>query len=215
MSDLPDLDWFSAYKSLRSKISPKDTYQPDDGLNYWREQIFMRVITVIVVGSTFVVGLMAILSIQLGYWSILIMDLLAFTAAFVAAFARRIKIRTRIHIFMIIIYALGLSMQLIGGPIGNGNIILFVFPIMAAVLLGLKDAAIALGINIFTMALLGILLHFGLLENTGMTQYTTIDWIGNSAGLLFFNALTAFSLSILLKGLTNSFDRIQKTQSAL
>ena len=215
MSNIPGRKWLSGFKSFLDKITPDTIYQPDDGLNYWREQIFMRIIIVVVIGSTMVVGLMAMLSIQIQYWSILLVDLLAYTTAFIAAFSKRIKLRTRIHLFMIIIFSLGLSLQIIGGPIGNGIIILFVFPIMAAILLGLGEAAIALGMNLIATIVLGILLHTGTLENTGMAQYTMVDWIGSSIGFLFFNALVTFSLSTLLTGLNHSFKRIQETQTAL
>jgi PAS domain S-box-containing protein len=215
MFKIPGHGWLSGFKNLQQIYSPDNTYQPDDGMNYWREQIFMRVIIVVVIAAALVVGLTAILSIQMKYWTILVMDLLAFSAAFFAAFSRRLKLRVRIHLIMIIIFCLGLFLQIIGGPIGNGNIILFVFPVMAAILLGLRDATIALGMNIVTMIILGIMLHFGVLEDTGMAHYTLIDWIGTSTGLIFFDALITFSLAILLEGLTDSFDRVKKTQTAL
>ena len=211
----PNRRWSSVFKTLQNHISPDNTYQPDDGVNYWREQIFTRVIILMIIGSPLVVGIMAILSFQLKYWAILIVDLVAYVTAFVAAFSKRIKLRTRIHLFMIIIFSLGLALQLIGGPLGNGNIILFVFPIMAAILLGLWDATIALGMNVIAMIVLGILLNAGMLENTRMAQYSMIDWVGNSVGLLFFNALATFSISILLEGLNHSFSRIRETQTAL
>jgi PAS domain S-box-containing protein len=215
MSNIPGRDWFSGLKTFQDKITPDPIYQPDDGMNYWREQIFIRVITTILIGAVFIIGLLVILDVPIQYQAILVADIIAIATGFTAAYARRLGLRVRIHIFMIILFSLGFAIQLIGGPIGNGNLILFIFPIMAALLLGSRDAVRALALNAIAMTILSILLHFGLLEETGMAQYTVKDWIANSVGLLFFDGLAAFSLATLLEGLETSFRHINLTQTAL
>lgn len=215
MSNKPKRGLYAAFSAFFKRISPAETYHPEDGLEYWREQIFMRLIIIIVFGSTLVVGLMAVLTAQLQYWSVLIVDLLAYTAAIIAAFAKRLSLQIRIHIFMIIMFSLGVALQIIGGPFGNGSLLLFLFPMMAAALLGLRAVAIALGMNLVTLVLLGFLLNLGLLEHTGMGQYTMIDWVGISIGFIFFDAMVAFSLSVLLEGLMDGFTRSKKSEAAL
>ena len=207
--------FYTVIHSFIKKISPEETYHPEDGLAYWREQIFMRFIAIIIFGSTLVVGLIAILTVQQQYWSVLIVDLLAYTAAIIAAFAKRLSLQIRIHIFMIVIFSLGVALQIIGGPIGNGSLLLFLFPMMAAALLSLRAAAIALSVNLVTLILLGFLLNLSLLEHTGMGQYTMIDWVGTSVGFIFFNTLITFSLSVLLEGLMDGFTRSKKSEAAL
>lgn len=207
-------NWIIALRNFRDQISPNTTFSPEDGLDYWREQIFMRIIIAIVFGAIFVVGFLSILSISQEYWVILIFDLVAFFAAVIATFIKGIKLRTRVHIFMVITFSLGLTLQL-RGPLVNGGLILFVFPILAAILLGPSEAILALGLNFITSIVISILLFYGVLEGTPMEDFILKDWIGNSIGNLFFNALVTFSLSILLEGLADSFYRVQKTQSAL
>lgn len=215
MPDLPENSILRAIGGFIRRISPPQVYQPEDGLAYWREQIFLRVLVVMVLGSTLVVGAIAAITIELRYWPVLIVDILAYIASLFAAFSRRIPLQGRIHIFMVIVFSLGLALQIIGGPIGNGDLILFIFPILAATLLGWRAATTSLFLNLAALVLLGFFLDTAPLQNSGMASYTLLEWIGFSLGFMVFNTLIAYSLSLLLEGLTDGFNRSQKYADAL
>ena len=205
----------SKLEKLWEKFTPKRSFKPEDGLDYWREHIFLQFVSVMLLLGIILLLQVTLLDFQLQDTALIVVDLLAFSAVAFAAFAKKLKFRTRVHILMVIVYTIGLNLQIIGGTVGNGNVVLFMFPALAAILLGMREAAIALGLNFITLLILGILLSLGKLSDTGMAQYTLHQWIATASGLLFFNTLFTISISSLLRGYTKSYEGIKTARTAL
>ena len=205
----------SKLEKLWEKFIPARSFQPEDGLDYWREHIFLQFVSVMLLLGIILLLQVALLDFQLQDTALVVVDLLAFSAVAFAAFAKKLNFRIRVHILMVIVYTIGLNLQIIGGTVGNGNVVLFMFPALAAILLGMREAAIALGLNFITLLILGILLSLGKLSDTGMAQYTLHQWVATASGLLVFNTLFTISISSLLRGYTKSYERINTARTAL
>ena len=206
---------FAAIRAFFVKISPKGIYTPDDGIHYWREKIFMRIALITFLAATLALVGMAFVTIKTRYWSVLVVDILAYLIAILAAFGKKISLKNRTYLFIGMVFIMGIALQVIGGPISNGNLLLFIFPIMAAVFLGAQAAAMCIGVNSLVMIILGSLLQSSLLQHTGMAAYSLIDWIGVSIGFTTFSILITFSVSVLLENVVESFESKKKMEAAL
>ncbi len=215
MTKQPSREFFSKIPNALKKLFPKPQYQPDDGLAYWREQIFMRVVVMGVLFIAPLVGILALIAVRLQNWTGLISLCLAYLAGIVSAFFQRISIRYRIIIFLLTLYSFGLFLQIANGPIDNGFVLLFFFTIMSALLLDIDFAVYAMGLNFITFLILGILLISGVLQNSGMSYYSLNRWVGVIIGFIPVNLIATFSISVILTGLAKGIDDSKKSATAL
>jgi PAS domain S-box-containing protein len=215
MPKKPLIKLFATIRAFFVKISPKGIYTPDDGIHYWREKIFMRIALITFLAATLALVGMAFVTIKTRYWSVLVVDILAYLIAILAAFGKKISLKNRSYLFIGMVFIMGVALQVIGGPISNGTLLLFIFPILAAVFLGAQAAALCIGVNILVMIILGSLLQSSMLQHTGMAAYSLMDWAGVSIGFTTFSILITFSVSVLLENVVESFESKKKMEAAL
>jgi light-regulated signal transduction histidine kinase (bacteriophytochrome) len=94
------------------------------------------------------------------------------------------------------------------------QIYLMGFPVMAALLLGLRPALYALALNAVTLLAVGYLanadIQIGLLESTPF-----LKWVVITVNFIFVNALITLSIVLLLKGLEKTLARRKQSAEAL
>lgn len=137
---------------------------PKDGLRYWQEQILLLFLLVGVV-----VGLIAyipsvFLNIKEGTWLVAALDSAVYAIVIILFFCRLIPYRIRAGVVVSLAYLLGIALLWARGPLGSGSIWLFTFPLITAVLMGMRTSLISLVINALTLAILGCFIEGGFLD---------------------------------------------------
>jgi two-component system, cell cycle sensor histidine kinase and response regulator CckA len=115
--------------------------------------------------------------------------------------------------FPVIGYILGMVLLLTVGPFGGGPVWLFAFPIIVAILLGLRFALISLALNVGTIIIIGILLQIGHID----WDYSTINpiekWVVIGLNFMLLNSITTISIALISEGIQDLLMR-QKSMLA-
>lgn len=182
----------------------------DDGLQYWRE-LLLRLFLLICTFLGLLVYLPSVaLSIKEGLWVVAVADTIIYGFILILFFTPSFSYGIRAITISLLSYILGMVLLLTIGPHGGGPVWLFAFPIVVAILLGLRNSIIALIINIGTIVIVGILLQVGLVE-WGYEIINPVEkWIVVSFNFLFLNINITMAVAIIMGGIQNLVNR-QKT----
>lgn len=173
-------------------------------LRNWRERILSTILLVIVVlgGITAVPSVM--LAVSEGLWSIAWIDAIALAWVATIWRARKLPYRFRAANLLALIYLLGLWFLFMVGP--TSQIYLMAFPVMAALLLGLRPALLALVLNAVTLMGLGYLVNADL-HVPGFENMPLLRWLVITINFMFINSVITISCAVLLNRLENSLER--------
>jgi len=173
-------------------------------LHDWRE----RILSIILMCVAVLGALAAIPSIWLalhqGRWAIAWIDALALVWVLVLWYRRQLGYRVRTWSLLALTYLLGVWFLLNVGPVSQ--IYLMAVPVMAALLLGLRPALLALGLNALTLLGLGYLANADL-HVPGFEDRPFLEWAVITVNFLFINAIITVSCAVLLNRLENSLAR--------
>ena len=179
----------------------------DDGIRYWQERLVLVFIFVGAVFGLFVYLPSVALSIKEDLWSVAIADTIIYAWVVILFFSRSIPFAVRAASISLIGYILGMLLLLTIGPFGGGPVWLFTFPVIVAILLGLRISLIALAINAVTLIIIGILLQFGYVD----WDYSTINpvekWIVISLNFLLLNSIVTISIGLISGGIQDLLKR--------
>ena len=100
------------------------------------------------------------LSIKKDLWIVAVADTVMYAWIVIFFFRPPIPFAVRAVTVSLISYILGMVLLLTIGPFGGGPVWLFAFPVIAAILLGLRISLIALAVNVGTLIIIGVLLQF-------------------------------------------------------
>jgi len=175
-----------------------------DELRNWRERILSTILVVIVVLGSIAAVPSILLAVSEGLMAIAWIDAIAL--AWVVTLWRRpsLPYRFRAWNLLALLYLLGLWFLFVIGP--TSLIYLMAFPVMAALLLGLRPALLALALNAVT--LLGV----GYLANTdlhvpGFEQQPLMRWLVITINFMFVDSAITVSCAVLLNRLEQSLER--------
>ncbi len=179
----------------------------DDGIRYWQERLVLVFIFVGAVFGLFVYLPSVALSIKEDLWSVAIADTIIYAWVVILFFRRSIPFMVRAITVSLTGYILGMVLLLTIGPFGGGPVWLFTFPVIVAILLGLRISLIALAINAVTLIIIGILLQFGYVD----WDYSTINpvekWIVISLNFLLLNSIVTISIGLISGGIQDLLKR--------
>jgi PAS domain-containing protein len=185
----------------------------DDGIRYWQERLLMVFVFVGAVFGIFVYLPSVALSIKEDLWSVAVADTIIYAWVVILFFSRSIPFAVRAASISLIGYILGMLLLLTIGPFGGGPVWLFTFPVIVAILLGLRISLIALAVNAVTLIIIGILLQFGYVD----WDYSTINpvekWIVISLNFLLLNSVVTISIALISGGIQDLLKR-QKSMLA-
>lgn len=186
---------------------------PKDGIHYWQERVLLTLLL-----SASALGFLTYipsvyLSVKESLWVVAVADTLVLGTVLYLFFNPGLPYTVRAASIPLISYFLGLILIFTLGPFGAGPVWLFFFPVLTAVLMGVRASILALALNAFTVAFVGLLIHlnktelmaeFGFkpwhiaAENPGM------KWVVICANFMLLNILSAVCVTIVLNGLHNS-----------
>lgn len=205
------LRFWSAY--LKRICAPRNS--SDAGIVYWRERVLQYVAAAGLLIALFVVIPSAVILFRSGYIFLPAFDIAAFAVVLVLLWLPGLSYRFRTFIVLGALYTMGIAILVNLGAISGGPVWLFSFAVVTAVLLGLRGAIVAVLINAITIFIFAWLRHKGVVA-MGQPYYPTVGRIF-AAGInfVFLNALVAFSVSGLTRGLQSVISRAHRAHQEL
>jgi len=179
----------------------------DDGIRYWQERLLLVFVFTGVVLGLFVYLPSVALCIKEDLWSVAVADTIIYAWVVILFFRRSIPFVVRAVTVSLIGYILGMVLLLTIGPFGGGPVWLFAFPVIVAILLGLRMSLIALAVNAGTLIIIGILLQFGYMEWDYSTTNPVEKWIVISLNFLLLNSIITISIGLISGGIQDLLKR--------
>ncbi len=185
-----------------------------DSLTYWRINILFSILFAGVVFGIPIFAFFIRVAIHESLWGLLLIDLLAMISALFLLFFPGISLNVRSIIALFTTYGIGLFVIIHVGPLSGGPAWLFCFAVLSGVLLGSRAAILAIALNSATVILLAFLQIQGIWGAAFPTFHSHQLMIVGLGNFIFLNTLAAISVSVLVKGLTQSHKKeIRLTES--
>lgn len=185
------------------------------GLVHWRERILTTLL-----GTGLVIGLIvvipsALMAVQEHLWWLLLGHASAFGAAAVLFFHRTIPYTVKATATLIVCYGIGVFVVSNVGPLSGGPAYLFCFAVLAGVLLGVRAAALAVGVNGLTLIVLGAMMLSGTMGTEGVQFVTSMRALVAGFNFMLLNAVAAVSVAVLVRGLETMSRHEQEAAASL
>jgi PAS domain S-box-containing protein len=176
-------------------------------LIYWRSHILF---TIIMTGWIF--GTIAIIAsiglfIRENAWGLALLDAFCFVLCATLIFSNRIRYEIRSSIALFIFFAIGNGVILSVGPLSGGSLWLFTFAVLVAVLLGLRPALVAVFLNAFSLSVIAWLISTGKIGQDFPFFKTPQAMLATGVNFIVLNAIAAFSVAVLVKGLVSTHEK--------
>ncbi|GEM_PF-2619197 len=156
-----------------------------------------------------------LLSIRVRFWSVAVIDLLAYGWILAAALAPRWSYRTRAWGLLALLYVLALVLLTRLGSAGAGMLWLGAFPVMAAILLSPRAALVCWGLAAATLAAGAAGVSRGLIDAGPMTANPAnalAAWGVVSVNAMFLSAFIALPIALLLRGLEHTHRALSREE---
>ncbi len=202
------------WKNLKDTVAPPEPFHKDE-LLYWRERILFSILGGGLALSFFVVVPAAIMTFKEGMWALAVFNILVYLGALSLLIFRSIRYEIRASVTSLMTYALGLHIILSFGLLSGGPAWLFLFTVLAAVLLGLRAACAALTINAITLILIGMAIRTGQFGEHYTFVTTSEKLILAAANYMLLNAVAAISVAVLVRGLRSAAQREKAATDSL
>ena len=175
-----------------------------EDLDAWRARILSLLLLAGVVLGAIIALPSVLFSLSLGLWSVALVDLSALLFVIALRSNSSLTYRARAGIFCALIYVLGVALLLSVGVSSQSYLI--AFPVMAALLLGLRPAVLALLLNAATLAAVGYLssVQFPL---AGIDGLSLLKWMVLTLNFSFVSAMLTASILVLFTGLERALAR--------
>jgi two-component system, cell cycle sensor histidine kinase and response regulator CckA len=213
MVNLVPKTYTSRLKDFIGRRTTPTGLTPDDGIRYWQERLLLVFIFIGTVLGLFVYLPSVALSIKEGLWSVAVADTIIYAWIVILFFRRSIPFAVRAVTVSLISYILGMVLLLTIGPFGGGPVWLFAFPVMVAILLGLRISLMALAVNAGTLIIIGILLQFSIMQWDYSATNPVEKWLVISLNFLLLNSIVTISIALISGGIQGLLKR-QKSMLA-
>ncbi|MCB2228750.1 MAG: PAS domain S-box protein [Desulfarculaceae bacterium] len=193
------------WQALRRALSPPPVH-PDGGSAQWRERILYFLL-----GPGLALGILAFLIalpffLRQGHYYVVFMDCLVAIGTATIFLARRLPYWLRSGAVLTLAYGLGTVLLLKMGPVSGGALWLFVVPIMAGILLGIRAAMACLLLNCLALGLISLVAYNGLLPWAGMVPYGLERWPVIALSFMLLNAVTTVPTAMLVDSLQKAVE---------
>ena len=183
-------------------------------LVYWRTRILFSTLLLGTLLGLFVFASVIPLAIENKLWKLLFFDGSAWIICVLLLTLPNLSYKIRATISVLAMYGVGLFILFSIGPISGGPAWLFCFPVFTAILLGPRAAAIAVFANAIAIVTIGYLIF-----NSQWIQLSDLfsakQIYATGINYLFLNAMTTLSISVLIKGLTQSHEKEKELSISL
>jgi signal transduction histidine kinase len=180
-----------------------------DGLPYWSDMLFVRLLSILLPLSFIVVIPSAILSFQHGLYFLAFADIITFILIFLICTSKSIALTIKKWSLVAIIYILAIVLLFILGMVGPGLIYLLALTIVCILILNQKVGYLSILFN--TVILLAFNLYYDLV-NLSLDELWNIPLESRLvvlANFLFLNLFSVFAISLLLQGMDKTLKRSQ------
>ncbi|MBI9075289.1 MAG: PAS domain-containing protein [Desulfatibacillum sp.] len=173
-----------------------------------REQLLQLVVLGSAVLGAVVLLPSAILTITEGQWGMSALDFLVYEWILsLLLFRNYLSYKTRAYSLCLLVYILGLAIFIKLGPLRAGMIYLFLFQVMATVLLGLRAAVYAGIMNAIAMAAVGVLLGTGYMEWSVPQDQPVFRWGVLAVNFIFINTVVTTMIVAVTNGMTRALHK--------
>jgi two-component system cell cycle sensor histidine kinase/response regulator CckA len=187
----------------------------NDDADYWRERIFLIVLLLGLVAGTVVFIPSIYFLFSRGELGLALADSFAYAMLLVIVIVKRIGFRFKAGLIAIAFYVLGTFIYFRLGPYSGGPVWLFIFPLIAGVLLGVRGGFFALGLNAVTFIVLGAFLANGQLAWAAELRGGVLRWVVYTFNTLFVNALATVAVTYLIQKITEGYRSKVQAQEAV
>lgn len=167
-------------------------------VQYWRERVFNSLTLFFVIIGSIILIPTVLAAVERGYWGVIVLEVMTYATLLFNFFFLKVSFTLRVWFFFVMMYVLGVGVEILLGPYGSGLICLFVIPILAAILLGYSSAVFAIVLNTLSFVTLGILLQQKLLANTLLSIYDTTGWSIISINFACVSTVITLSVAIMV-----------------
>ncbi len=175
--------------------SVKDPTSPD----HWREKVLYAFVLITLPVGLFVFIAGMPVNIAKGYWLVSSAAIIGYLACLLVFFNPRIPYRIRAVTACLVIYLLGVALILDVGPFLGTREYLFVFSILASLLLGWSGAAVAITINLLTCLSISWMVHVGFWPQVAGIVNPLREWHMIAVDLIFINISTTVLITLFFK----------------
>ena len=213
MDNLMPKTYVSRVKDFVKTRTTPTGFTPDDGIRYWQERLLL---VIVFVGAT--LGLLVYLpsvalSIKKDLWIVAVADTIIYAWIVILFFRPSIPFAVRAVTVSLISYILGMVLLLTIGPFGGGPVWLFAFPVIVALLLGLRISLIALAVNVITLIIIGLLLQFDTMQWDYSTTNPVEKWIVIGLNFMLISSIVTIAIALISSGIQDLLKR-QKSMLA-
>ncbi len=172
----------------------------EDGFTRWRERILLSILAASTTLCLLAMAPALYLALGRGLWVLAVFDVLAASLCASLLLLRRLSFRKRASLTLLLPFLVGITVISQAGFLSGGPAWLFAFSVLAGVLLGIRAALAAIGMN--TAAILGLawLSAEGLLAAPNETIGVVLA-VSAGANFVFLNLVAAISVAVLVNGL--------------
>ncbi len=193
---------------LRSKLSAafkrwthSRPHSTEEGLAKWRERILFAVLATALTLSLTAFVPAVIVGVREHLWELVVFDSTIYTATWMLFILRGLQYKIRATAAVLLVYLVGVNVCVEVGLLSGGPIYLFACAVLAGLLLGLKPAIAAVGLNAVTIVVLGHLIASGHLPGAFLYFSSTERALAAGASYILLNAVSAVSVAVLVRGL--------------
>ncbi|WP_242671331.1 putative bifunctional diguanylate cyclase/phosphodiesterase [Hylemonella gracilis] len=189
--------------ALLQRVLPHEPGAPEV-LPDWRARILNTVLFSITLLGTLTALPSMTLAVERAYWGTVVIDVIALAWVYTLWRGQRLPYALRAWNLLALTYLLGTWFLMTVGPVSM--IYLMAFPVLTALLLGLRPALSALALNAVTLLLLGYLANTDL-HVPGLEGQPFIEWLVITVNFLFISAILTLSCAVLLQQLDRSLEQ--------
>ena len=188
--------------SLLSFLKPSTSNKADttEGLQYWRTRIVDALYQIIFYFGFIVYLPSMYAAINESTWVIAIVYTLVIATALTVHFTDIFSFKAKVNLLLIFLYVIAISLMLNIYP-GYSLVWIFVTPLMAGLLVGIRAAIYALIGNLLLLISYGFYIHYGNAEWDIIANSPLLGWVILSVNFLLLNVITTFSMVILVEKL--------------
>lgn len=175
--------------------------KPATDIEQWRDEVLSAILLVVLISGILTAIPSATLAFREQLWSVILTDVMAIVWVAILWRSRSMPFKMRAWNFLGLIYLLGVWFLLTVGSVSQ--IYLMAFPVMTALLLGLRPAVYALALNALTMLGLGYFSN-GDMQLQRYAEQPFMRWFVITLNFTFISSLLTISCGVLLQRLEKS-----------
>ena len=186
-----------------------------DSLIRWRAVILTSILIAGLLFGIFALIAAAVLIVRENAWGLAFVDISGLILCLSFLFVHRIRFEIRASITLLMFYVIGVAVVLTVGPLSGGPAWLFAFAVLAGVLIGNYAAFVAILMNAIFLSTIGIMISTGKFGNGFPFFNSTQAMIAAGVNFIVLNAVTAVSVSALVKGLFHIYSKKEELANSL